>query len=75
MHQQIKGSPDDVASNVHRIVSVLAKKGINIEGFAGASVGGGGALVLVTNDEAGTRRALSDAGFRSREIELVTADS
>ena len=34
MHQQIKGSPDDVASNVHRIVNVLAKKNINIEGIA-----------------------------------------
>ena len=34
MHQQIKGSPDDVASNVHRIVNVLAKKAINIEGIA-----------------------------------------
>ena len=61
------------AGQLAKVSEALAQKGINIEGFSGVSVGGGGAVVLVTNDEAGTRRALSDAGFRAREIELVTA--
>lgn len=34
MHLQLKGSPDDTASNVRRIVTALAKKGINIEAIA-----------------------------------------
>jgi len=34
MHQQIKGSPDDTASNVRRVVNALAKHGINIEAIA-----------------------------------------
>jgi hypothetical protein len=34
MHLQLKGSPDDTASNVRRIVNALAKKGINIEAIA-----------------------------------------
>ena len=33
---------------------------------AGATAGGRGAVVLVTNDEAGTRRALADAGCTGR---------
>jgi len=56
-----------------RVTEAIAQKGINIEGFAGATAGGAGAVVLVTNDEAGTRRALGDAGCKSREVELVMA--
>jgi len=56
-----------------RVAEAIAQKGINIEGFAGATAGGSGAVVLVTNDEAGTRRALGDAGCSSREVELVMA--
>ena len=56
-----------------RVTEAIAQKGINIEAFAGATAGGSGAVVLVTNDEAGTRRAISDAGCSSREVELVMA--
>jgi len=31
MHQQIKGSPDDTASNVRSVLNALGKKGINIQ--------------------------------------------
>jgi hypothetical protein len=34
MHQQIRGSPDDTAGNIRRVVNALAKQGINIEGIA-----------------------------------------
>ena len=34
MHQQIKASPDDTATNVQRVVNALAKAGINIEALA-----------------------------------------
>lgn len=56
-----------------RVADAIAQKGINIEAFAGATAGGAGSVVLVTNDEAGTRRALADAGCTSREVELVMA--
>ena len=55
------------------LAEAIAQKGINIETFAGATAGGSGAVVLVTNDEAGTRRAIADAGCSSREVELVMA--
>jgi hypothetical protein len=66
---ELTNKPGELA----RVAEAIAQKGINIEGFAGATAGGAGAVVLVTNDEAGTRRALSDAGCSSREIELVMA--
>jgi hypothetical protein len=56
-----------------RVTEAIAQKGINIEAFAGATAGGAGSVVLVTNDEAGTRSALSAAGCTSREVELVMA--
>jgi len=56
-----------------RVAEAIAQKGINIEAFAGATAGSSGAVVLVTNDEAGTRRAIADAGCSSREVELVMA--
>ena len=56
-----------------RITDAIAQKGINITGFAGATAGAAGTVVLVTNDEAGTRSAMSEKGFRAREVELVMA--
>ena len=56
-----------------RLAEAIAQKGINITGFAGATAGGAGTVVLVTNDEAGTRNAISEKGFRAREVELVMA--
>jgi hypothetical protein len=56
-----------------RLAETIAQKGINITGFAGATAGGAGTVVLVTNDEAGTRSAMSEEGFRAREVELVMA--
>jgi hypothetical protein len=56
-----------------QVTEAIAQKGINIEAVAGVGVGGSGSLVLVTNDEAGTRSAIADAGFAAREVELVMA--
>lgn len=56
-----------------RLAETIAQKGINITGFAGATASGTGTVVLVTNDEAGTRSAMSEKGFRAREVELVMA--
>lgn len=56
-----------------RISEAIARKGINITGLSGVTCGGSGAVAILTNDEAGTRKALEDAGIRARELELVTA--
>jgi hypothetical protein len=34
MHQQIRGSPGDTASNIRSVVNALAKRGINVEAIA-----------------------------------------
>lgn len=34
MHLQVKASPDDTAENIQRVVSALARDGINIEAIA-----------------------------------------
>jgi hypothetical protein len=56
-----------------RLADTIAQKGINITSFACATAGGTSTVVLLTNDESGTRRAISDAGFGARETELITA--
>jgi hypothetical protein len=64
---ELKNKPGELA----RATEAIAQKGINILGFTGATCGDSGSIVLLTNDEAGTKRALDDAGFRPREVELV----
>ena len=66
---ELTNKPGELA----QLADAIAQKGINIETFAGTTTGGAGSVVLVTNDEAGTRRAISDAGCSSREVELVMA--
>ena len=65
---QLADRPGELA----RITEAIAQKGINIAGFAGTTAGGSGAVVLITNDEAGTRSALASTGRIVRETELVT---
>ena len=64
----LQNKPGELA----RLAEAIAQKGINIEAFTGATCAGSGSVVIVTNDEAGTRKVLSDAGIKARETELVT---
>ena len=64
----LKNKPGEVA----RVTEAIAQKGINITGFSGAVCGDSGSVTLVTNDETGTKRALTESGKTFREIELVT---
>ena len=66
---ELKNKPGELA----RATEAIAQKGINVLGFTGATCGDSGTVVLLTNDESGTKRALGDAGFRPREVELVVA--
>jgi hypothetical protein len=56
-----------------RLADTIAQKGINITSFACATAGDTSTVVLLTNDESGTRKAISEAGFGLRETELITA--
>jgi len=65
----LKDQPGELA----RVAEAIAQKGINITAFTGLTTGGSGAVLLATNDEEGTRRALADAGCEVRDVELVAA--
>jgi hypothetical protein len=64
----LKHQPGELA----KATDAIAQKGIDITAFSGVTCGGSGTVALLTNDEVGTRRALSDAGYRPRELEVVT---
>jgi hypothetical protein len=66
---EIENRPGTLAD----IADAIAEKGINIAGIAGATGAGGGAIALLTNDEAGTRSVLDASGSRYRQVALATA--
>ena len=55
-----------------KAAEAIAQKGINITAFSGSTCGDSGSIALLTNDEAGARKALSEAGYKMREVEVVT---
>ena len=61
---ELKNQKGEVA----RITEAIAHKGIDITGFAGVAIGDKGAVVLITNDEASTRKVLSEAHATVREV-------
>lgn len=65
----LKNRPGELA----KVAEAIAEKGIDITGFTGATCGDSGSIALMTNDEAGTRRALTDGRWTYRPVELVTA--
>ena len=64
----LKNEPGALAS----VAEGIAEKGIDITAFTGATCGDSGSIALITNDEAGTQRALTDRNLRFRSVELVT---
>jgi hypothetical protein len=63
----LKNKPGELA----KVTEAIAQQGIDITGFSGATCGDSGSLALVTNDEAGTQRVLSDGQWKVRTIGLV----
>lgn len=55
------------------IAEALGERGINITGIAGSAWDEGGAIGLITNDDAGTRSVLDARDARYREADLVAA--
>lgn len=64
---------EDKPGELTRVAEAIARKGIDITSFAGLTCGRDGTVAFVTNDEAGTRKALSEAGCEVREAELIPA--
>lgn len=64
----LKHQPGELA----KATEALAQKGINITAFSGITCGDSGTIALLTNDEAGARRALAEAGYRARELEVIS---
>ncbi len=62
---------EDRPGSIAAVAEALAAKGISITSLAGVTCRGAGSAVVLTNDEAGTRKALSDGRFTVREIEVV----
>jgi hypothetical protein len=64
---------EDKPGELARVTEAIAAKGIDLTGAAGATTAGHGVVVLLSNDEAGTRSALAAGGFSTREVEVVPA--
>ncbi len=54
-----------------QVAEAVAERGINITGGTAVACGDSGRFVVVTNDEAATRRLLLGRDFKFEEIELV----
>ena len=65
----LKNKPGELA----KVAEAIAAKGIDLRGVTGATCGDSGTVTLITNDEAGTKRALTEGQWKFRPIELVTA--
>ena len=65
----LKNKPAELA----KVTEAIAQHGIDITGFSGSTCGDNGTVTLVTNDEAATKRALTDGQWKFRSIELVQA--
>ncbi len=65
----LKNKPGELAKDTEAI----AAKGIDITGFSAAACSDTGTVALLTSDDAGTRRVLTDGHWTYRPIEVVTA--
>jgi hypothetical protein len=65
----LKDQPGELA----KATEAIAQKGINITAFSGLTCGDSGKIALLTNDDPGARRALSEAGYLAKEVEVVAA--
>jgi hypothetical protein len=63
----LKNKPGELA----KVTEAIAEKGIDITAFSGSTCGDSGSLALVTNDETGTNRVLSQGQWKFHTIELV----
>ena len=63
----LKNKPAELA----KVAEAIAEKGIDITGFSGSTFGDSGTLTLTTDNEAATRRVLTDGSWKFRTIDVV----
>ena len=63
----LKNQPGELA----RVAEAIAAKGVNITGITGATCSDSGRAAIMTSDDATTRAALAEAGFKSIEMEAT----
>jgi len=63
----LKNKPGELA----RVAEAIAGKGVNITGISGATCSDSGRAALMTSDEATTRTALNESGFKYTEMEAT----
>ncbi len=66
---ELENKPGELA----RITEAIAAKGVDIRGVSGSTCGSSGSVALMTDDEAKTRSALTEAGAKFREMEATVA--
>ena len=54
-----------------RVTEAIAAKGVNITGISGATCSDSGRAAVMTSDDATTRSALTDSGFKYTEMEAT----
>ena len=63
----LKNKPGELA----RVAEAIAAKGVNITGISGATCSDSGRAAVMVNDEATTRGALNESGFKYTELEAT----
>jgi hypothetical protein len=63
----LKNKPGELA----RVTEAIAAKGVNITGISGATCSDSGRAAVMTSDDATTRSALMDSGFKYTEMEAT----
>ena len=63
----LKNKPGELA----RIAEAIAAKGVNITGISGATCSDSGRAAVMVNDDATTRAALNESGFKYTELEAT----
>ena len=54
-----------------RVTEAIAAKGVNVTGFSGATCGDSGRVAVMTGDDATTKAALTESGFKYTEMEAT----
>lgn len=67
-------SVDDRPGLIARVFEAAAARGVNVAPAYGLANGTTGLIVLGSDDEAGLRAAITDAGFTANAIEMVVVE-
>ena len=64
---------ENKAGELARVTEAIAAKGVDIKGVSGSTCGSSGSVALMTDNDAATRTAITEAGLKFREMEAIQA--